>query len=96
MPDIEIIGVRASWWAKDTGQPVISVIVPAARCAIEADPYDFARYLSSGYDTGASAFSSDTGGGTAVRDTTTGNILARYSDGAPATLEHMPFREGAA
>jgi hypothetical protein len=100
-PPVEIIGVCAAWWAKDTSQPAVKVIIDAQRLARwHEDPYETARYLSSwwrclgrrpGNDTGCSSYSTDTGGGTAVRVVATGEILARYIGGQPARPEWEPF-----
>jgi hypothetical protein len=89
---VEIVGVLDPRWAEQTGQPRAKLIGAADRFADgREDPFELARYWSSGYDTGAADFSPDTGGGTMVRDHDTGEILARYVNGRPASAEEMPF-----
>lgn len=85
--DPEVVGIRAPWWAEQTGSPLESVIAPASRFEgpdgkpASEDPYELARYLSSGFDDGAADFSPDTGGSTMVRDAVSGKVLARYTAG---------------
>lgn len=89
--DPEVVGVRADWWAVETGSPVESVIAPASRFEgadgkpTGEDPYELARYLSAGLDDGACDFSPDTGGHTIVRDAVSGKVLARYRGGVAVT-----------
>lgn len=89
---LEVIGVKSSFWARDTGTGRVAVIIDAGRLARTGeDPYETARYLSSGNDTGASSYSTDTGGGTAVREAATGAITAIYAGGTETTWEASPF-----
>lgn len=82
MSIVEVVGVRSAWWAEDTGMPVESVIRTAETLASSGeDPYELARYLSTGNDPGASAFSRDTGGSMVVRVASSGKVLARYAGG---------------
>jgi hypothetical protein len=91
---VEVVGLRPGYWACDCGAPLESVIMDADRLAASgADPYESARYWSSGCDTGASAFGPDVGGGTLVREAATGRVLALYSAGEPASWAHQPFCE---
>lgn len=81
-PGLEVVGIRAEWWAAETQQPVQKVIITARRLAESGeDPYELARYLSSGNDTGATAYSSALGGSTQVRDSVTQSVIATYRDG---------------
>lgn len=92
----EVIGIRSGWWAKDTGRPEVEVIGPAGRFAETGeDPAEFARYLSSGYDCGASAYSTDTGGMTALRDADTREVIAFYVEGERRTTEFVAAYTGA-
>jgi len=88
----EVIGVLDPGWAKSCQSPQQQLIAGRGRFAAGGeDPFELARYLSSGNDTGASSFSPGTGGGTMVRNAATGEVLARYRAGAPAGEEDMPF-----
>jgi hypothetical protein len=91
---VEVIGVRAGWWAEQVSLPQIAVIIDSGRLARTGeDPFELARYLSSGNDCGACDYSTDTGGGTAVRDAETGVILARFAGGVFAPRAASPFRD---
>lgn len=90
---VEIVGVRAEFWARDTKSGRVGVIIGADRAGDPKHAREMARYLSSGNDDGAVDFSSDVGGGTMVRDTVTGKILARYVNGRAAQADWPPFAD---
>lgn len=79
VPRLEVWGVPADWWTKDHGdQP--KVLIEHERIAGGEDPWELARYLSSGNDAGAPLYSPDTGGHTEVRDQF-GRVHAGYLAG---------------
>lgn len=58
------------------------VIIDAERLTRTGeDALSLARYLTTGNDAGAVAYSADAGGWTLVRDTVTGSTLALYMNG---------------
>ncbi len=91
---LEIVGVRAAFWARDTKSPRTSVMIPAERAGDAKWAREQARFLSvDGNDTGAVDFWPAVGGGVMVRDTATGQIIARYVGGRAATADWPPFND---
>jgi hypothetical protein len=91
---LEIVGVRAKFWAEQTGSERESVIIDAERLAGQSLPQvrDLARFLSVSHnDDGCVDFWPETGGGVMVRNTGTGKVLARYVNGRRAAEEWPPF-----
>lgn len=79
---VQVVGVAPEHWVRDTGTEPEQVIISAERLAGSGeDPFETARYLSSGYDCGAQAFGPDVGGHTEVRAVATETVLARYRAG---------------
>ena len=94
MTNLEIVGVRAPWWAEQTGSERESVIIDAGQLAgqVHEDVYDLARFLSVSHnDDGCVDFWPETGGGVMVRHAGTGEVIARYVNGKAATEEWPPF-----
>lgn len=88
----EIVGVRAAFWARDTKSERTSIIISAGRAGDIRHATDLARFLSvSGNDDGAVDFWPEVGGGTMVRNTATGQIVARYAGGNAAKADWPPF-----
>lgn len=90
--NLEVVGVRAAFWAETVHCERVTVERTAAEIAgSREDPFDLARYLSSGYDDGAGDYSTDTGGGTMVRDAGTGQPAACYAGGREVSSSRAPF-----
>lgn len=88
----EIVGVRAAFWARDTGSERTSVIMPAGKAGDAGQARMMARFLSGSHnDDGAVDFWPEVGGGTMVRDTATGKVIARYVGGRVAQADWPPF-----